>query len=71
MLAAWTLLSAQTRDLFRSEAGIDDATWVRGRGWALSAGLGCARVYGTTKQAVALAGWRAVTETIADYCDKS
>ncbi len=44
MLPAWPLLTAQTRDLFRSTAGIDDATWVRGRGWALSAGLGAVRV---------------------------
>ena len=71
MLPAWTLLTAKDRDLFRSEAGIDDATWVRGRGWALSAGLGAVRVYRTTNQALAVAGWRAVTETVADYRDKS
>ncbi|HXW79740.1 MAG TPA: aminoglycoside phosphotransferase family protein [Acidimicrobiales bacterium] len=71
MLPAWALLTTQTRDLFRSEAGIDDATWVRGRGWALSAGLGAVRVYRTTNKALALAGWRAITETIADYRDKS
>ncbi|MFJ6899934.1 aminoglycoside phosphotransferase family protein [Streptomyces hokutonensis] len=32
---AWTLLSADGRGLFRKRLGVDDATWARGRGWAL------------------------------------
>ncbi|MGW2892263.1 aminoglycoside phosphotransferase family protein [Streptomyces griseoruber] len=32
---AWTLLSAGGRGLFRKRLGVDDATWARGRGWAL------------------------------------
>ncbi|MFE3880772.1 aminoglycoside phosphotransferase family protein [Kitasatospora sp. NPDC059146] len=32
---AWTLLSADGRDVFRKRLGVDDATWARGRGWAL------------------------------------
>jgi hypothetical protein len=71
MLPAWTLLTAQTRELFRREAGIDDATWVRGRGWALSAGLGAVYAYGTTNQALAVAGRHAINEATADYRDKS
>jgi aminoglycoside phosphotransferase (APT) family kinase protein len=31
-MAAWKLLSAQARDIFRTQL----ATWMRGRGWALS-----------------------------------
>jgi hypothetical protein len=38
-MVAWTYLSADTRDVFRAELGIDDETWARGRGWALSFGL--------------------------------
>ena len=71
MLPAWALLTNQTRDVFRSEAGVDDATWVRGRGWALSAGLGAVRAYRATNKALASAGWRAIAETTADYRDKS
>lgn len=36
LMAAWSILPAGSRDLFRSELGVDDATWVRGQGWALS-----------------------------------
>ncbi|WP_369185790.1 aminoglycoside phosphotransferase family protein [Streptomyces sp. Y1] len=32
---AWTLLSVDGRDVFRKRLGVDDATWARGRGWAL------------------------------------
>ncbi len=36
---AWNLLSAETRDVLRGALQVDDATWARGRGWALSVGL--------------------------------
>ncbi len=32
---AWTLLTADGREAFRSRLSVDDATWARGRGWAL------------------------------------
>jgi aminoglycoside phosphotransferase (APT) family kinase protein len=32
---AWTLLSADGRQAFRKKLRVDDATWARGRGWAL------------------------------------
>lgn len=32
---AWTLLTPSDRRLLRERLGIDDATWARGRGWAL------------------------------------
>jgi aminoglycoside phosphotransferase (APT) family kinase protein len=67
MLPAWTLLTAETRDRFRTEAHVDDATWTRGRGWALRAGLGAVRVYRVTNPALAAAGQHALTEAIADY----
>src|SRR5574341_60702 len=36
---AWNLLSRESRNVFRSTLKVDDATWARGRGWALSVGL--------------------------------
>src|SRR5205814_3342986 len=38
-IVAWSVLPEETRDAFRAEAGFDDATWARGRGWALCCGL--------------------------------
>ena len=35
LAVAWTLLGDEGRDVFRDRLGVDDATWTRGRGWAL------------------------------------
>jgi aminoglycoside phosphotransferase (APT) family kinase protein len=35
MTIAWTFLSGAARDRFRTERGVDAATWSRGRGWTL------------------------------------
>lgn len=41
---AWTLLTADGRRAFRDRLAVDDATWARGRGWALWKTLvACAR----------------------------
>lgn len=32
---AWTLLTAKGREVFREHLAVDEATWARGRGWAL------------------------------------
>lgn len=39
LIAAWYLLPATARPAFRAALGADDATWTRGRGWALSIAL--------------------------------
>ncbi|WP_328302848.1 aminoglycoside phosphotransferase family protein [Streptomyces sp. NBC_00435] len=36
LIAAWYLLPAGARPAFRAALGADDASWTRGRGWALS-----------------------------------
>ncbi len=36
LMAAWVLFSGESRDVFRAALSVDDATWARGRGWALS-----------------------------------
>jgi aminoglycoside phosphotransferase (APT) family kinase protein len=35
LAVAWTLLTGQGRQAFRQRLSVDDATWARGRGWAL------------------------------------
>jgi aminoglycoside phosphotransferase (APT) family kinase protein len=35
-LAAWSLFTAESRAVYRAALGVDDATWERGRGWALT-----------------------------------
>ena len=36
LAVAWEVLDPPARDLFRRRVGVDDATWLRGRAWALS-----------------------------------
>ena len=35
LVMAWTFFTDESRELFRSGLALDDATWARGRGWAL------------------------------------
>ncbi len=71
LLVAWTFLSAKTRDIFRSALSVDDATWTRGRGWALSFGLVGFGYYQETNPILANIGKRAIEEALADYKDNS
>lgn len=36
VMVAWKALSAHTRKIFRTALAVDDATWARARGWAVS-----------------------------------
>jgi aminoglycoside phosphotransferase (APT) family kinase protein len=36
LVVAWEVLDAPARELFRKQVAVDDATWLRGRAWALS-----------------------------------
>lgn len=39
VMVAWKMLSAATRPVFRGALDVDEATWTRARGWALSQAL--------------------------------
>jgi len=39
LIVAWNLLPPSCADTFRDAVDADDATWSRGRGWALSMAL--------------------------------
>ena len=66
MMVAWTLLSAQTRDFFRAAVQADDATWARGRGWALTFGLVALPYYQNTNPVLARIARYAIDEVLAD-----
>lgn len=67
MMAAWTLLTDATRPLFREAAEVDDATWARGRGWALCWGVVTENHYRTTNPVLAAVARRTRTEALADH----
>ncbi|MDA3643987.1 aminoglycoside phosphotransferase family protein [Saccharopolyspora indica] len=64
LLIAFTLLSAETRATFRTALGVDDATWTRGRGWALATGLNAYTSYATTNPRVATQTTRQITQAL-------
>ncbi len=39
LAVAWDVLDPAARSVFRDLVGVDEATWLRGRGWALALGL--------------------------------
>jgi aminoglycoside phosphotransferase (APT) family kinase protein len=69
MLAAWSLLSGRTRETFRSALGVDEATWARGRGWALSVGIVGIPYYRVTNPPFAAMGKHVVEEVLADHAE--
>ncbi|MFF8641557.1 aminoglycoside phosphotransferase family protein [Streptomyces sp. NPDC015345] len=58
---AFTLMSAESRAVFRAALGVDDATWLRGRGWALATGLNAYTSYAATDRRVAAQTTRQIT----------
>ncbi|WP_411071249.1 aminoglycoside phosphotransferase family protein [Streptomyces sp. cmx-4-25] len=67
MLAAWSLLTTGTRPLFREASRVDDATWARGRGWALCWGVVTEAYYRGRNPALASVAHRTWTEALTDF----
>ncbi|MBL0374206.1 aminoglycoside phosphotransferase family protein [Rhizobium sp. KVB221] len=67
LMVAWTLLTVQTRPLFRALLQVDDATWLRGRAWALSVALVALPYYINTNPALVSLSRRAIEQVAADF----
>ncbi len=65
MLAAWSLFDRAGRDEFRAQLEVDDATWERGRGWALSVGLIALPYYAETNPTLAATARRLIREVLS------
>ncbi len=61
LVIAWTFFTAESRDAFRATLRLDNATWARGRGWALWKAL-CWAFPGEKR-----IDWRVVDEVLADH----
>jgi aminoglycoside phosphotransferase (APT) family kinase protein len=66
LIVAWNLLPAGARDTFRTALGADDATWRRGRGWALSIALIQLPYYRETNPVLAANARHVIREVLAD-----
>ena len=61
---AFTLMSAGSRAAFRAALDVDEATWTRGRGWALATGLNAYTAYAAVNPRVAAQTTRQITEAL-------
>ncbi|MET9561818.1 aminoglycoside phosphotransferase family protein [Streptomyces tauricus] len=64
LMVAFTLMSAGPRAAFRAALGVDDATWLRGRGWALATGLNAYTHYAAVNPRVAAQTTRQITQAL-------
>lgn len=69
LLVAWDLFPRQTRETFRTALNVDDATWDRGRGWALSLALIGLPYYIDTNPGFIRYARRLLNETLADHAE--
>ncbi|MFG1948253.1 aminoglycoside phosphotransferase family protein [Nonomuraea sp. NPDC048826] len=61
---AYTLMSPGSRAAFRAALDVDDATWIRGRGWALATGLNAYTAYAAVNPRIAAQTTRQITEAL-------
>ncbi|WP_405784416.1 aminoglycoside phosphotransferase family protein [Streptomyces sp. NBC_00859] len=64
LIVAWNLFSGEARDVFRSASAADEATWRRGRGWALSIALVALPYYLETNPVIVESSWRVIDEVL-------
>lgn len=65
---AWTFFQGDSREAFRGRLAVDDATWARGRGWALwKAAITLAKTDpASADRAAARFGWRVGARAVID-----
>jgi aminoglycoside phosphotransferase (APT) family kinase protein len=67
LMVAWSFLPAEAREVLRAELAVDDATWARARGWALSVALIALPYYWNTNPARVAVSLRRVEVVLADH----
>jgi aminoglycoside phosphotransferase (APT) family kinase protein len=66
LIIAWNLLPAPMREAFRKGLGVDDATWERGCGWALSCALVALPYYKETNLTLASSARHVIKELLRE-----
>jgi aminoglycoside phosphotransferase (APT) family kinase protein len=65
LIIAWNLLPASARAAFRAAMAVDEVTWLRGRGWALSISMIQLPYYQHTNPALAANSRHVIKEILA------
>ena len=63
---AWNVFAGESRAAFRAELEVDDASWLRGRGWALSQAVNALAYYWDTNPGMVRQTSHALAEVLAD-----
>lgn len=66
MIVAWNLFSGPARSTYRAVTEADEATWIRGRGWALSVALVTIPYYRGTNPTIVAAAEHTLKQILAD-----
>jgi aminoglycoside phosphotransferase (APT) family kinase protein len=66
LLPAWTLFTGEARSAFRAALEVDEASWARGRGWALSMALIAFPYYLHTNPAMVALSRHMIAEVLTD-----
>jgi len=66
LIVAWDLFSGPAREVFGDALGVDEATWSRGRGWALSTALIALPYYRDTNPVIMASARRRLAAVLAD-----
>jgi aminoglycoside phosphotransferase (APT) family kinase protein len=64
---AWNFLTGDARATFRDALGADDATWARGRAWALTIGLVALPYYAVSNPRLAAVSRTQIAAVVDDY----
>jgi aminoglycoside phosphotransferase (APT) family kinase protein len=66
LVAAWHLLEAGPRQVFRDDLGCDDLEWRRGAAWAFEQAMGAVWYYAESNPAMSRMGQRTLDRILAD-----
>ncbi|HEX4208263.1 MAG TPA: aminoglycoside phosphotransferase family protein [Ktedonobacteraceae bacterium] len=67
MIVAWSFFTPNTREIFRAALQVDNATWARGRGWALSIALIVIPYYQHTNPVLTSISRHVIDEILAEH----
>ncbi|GEM49035.1 aminoglycoside phosphotransferase family protein [Deinococcus cellulosilyticus] len=66
LMVAWNLFDAKSRQVYRQALGVDNATWERGKGWALSVAVVALPYYRHTNPGLVAISEYALQQVLAD-----
>jgi aminoglycoside phosphotransferase (APT) family kinase protein len=67
LIVGWFLLPAPAREAFRAAVHVDDATWARGRGWALALALGQVAYFRDTNPVIVADARQVIRAVLTDH----